>query len=38
MAGVGDGAAQGRNRAELEEEDEDCSVIFQKCRGLTIIS
>jgi hypothetical protein len=34
MAGVGDGAAQGRNRgAELEEEDEDCSVIFQKCRG-----
>jgi hypothetical protein len=39
MASAGDGAAQRRNRgAGLEEEDEDCSVIFQKCRGLTVMS
>jgi hypothetical protein len=38
MAGAGDEAAQRRNRgAGLEEEDEDWSVIFQKCRDLTVI-
>jgi hypothetical protein len=39
MAGAGDGAAQRRNRgAGLEEEDKDWSVIFQKCRDLTVMS
>jgi hypothetical protein len=37
MAGAGDGAAQRRNRGvRLEEEDEDCSMIFQKCRDSTV--
>jgi hypothetical protein len=39
MAGKSGGGASGRETEEpgLEEEDEDCSVIFQKCRDLTIM-
>jgi hypothetical protein len=40
MAGKSGGGALGRETEEpgLEEEDEDCFVIFQKCRDLTVIT